>query len=86
MIRRPCQNRFVPSSSQSDILNSHNIEIGLCAEQRAKNVVIEILVGKPLQHGYRAWRSSNRARIQSGGHRDSFDLRISSPLSRRFVR
>jgi hypothetical protein len=40
----PRQKRFVASSCHSDILRSHNIEIVPCGEQRAKDVIIEILV------------------------------------------
>jgi len=85
-IRRPRQKGFVASPCQSDILRSHNIEIAACAGQCAQDVIIEILVGKPAQHGYRCRRSSNRARIPSGSHRDSLDLPMASAASPRFAR
>ena len=44
MLRRPGQNGFIVSAGQADILRSHNVEIALCAEQRAEDVVIEVLV------------------------------------------
>ena len=86
MIRRPSENPFIRNSRQPDILRSYDVEIAVCAEQGTDDVVIEIFVRQPLQHGYCGRRSSNRARSPSGGHRDSFDLLISSPLSVRFAR
>ena len=43
--RRPCQELFIVSSRQAGILRSNDVEIAAFAEQRAKNVVVEVLVG-----------------------------------------
>jgi hypothetical protein len=51
LIRGPRKNRFVRSSGQLDVLRSHNIEISICAEECAEDVVIEVLVGQPSQQG-----------------------------------
>ena len=52
MFSGPCQDRFIVSAGQSNILSAHRIDAGICPEQRTHDVIIEVFVRQPPQHGY----------------------------------
>lgn len=85
LVGRSGEKSFVGGSCQSDILGSNDIEIGLFAEERPENIVVEVFVGEPAQHGY--WRRARRrSRMPSGRQWDSFDRLTSSAAAVRFAR
>ena len=72
LARRPTPEEPRRPFRSADILRAHNVDAGMFAEQRAKDIVLELLVGQPAQ-GHACRRASNRSRMPSGGHLDSFD-------------
>jgi hypothetical protein len=51
LCRSPGKKRFIVDSRQAGVLRTNHIDVRAPPQQRAENVVIEILVGQPAQ-GY----------------------------------
>ena len=63
----------VVGTTQTDVLNSRNVETTRAAQNPSKDVVVEVLVGQESNHSrpLDPWRASRRSRIPCGGERSS---------------
>ena len=77
LVRRPGQKLCVSDHRKPNILHPDDVEVWVRAEQSAQKVVMKFSSGQPTEHDYDCRSDSNRARIPSGCHRDSFDVLVS---------
>lgn len=48
--RGPRQQHGILNTTETNILNTNNVQRGIATEQRAENIVVEVFVREPAQH------------------------------------
>jgi hypothetical protein len=74
LLRCPSQHRRVIGTSQTNLLDAHNVEVGLPEEKPSNDRPVEVLIRKEGEHLAQLWdfpRANNRFRMPLVGNRAS---------------